>query len=897
MKVKNITRIFQMTSVWMLVWVSSVHATAVLPMSSGVKALYYSLEWCSPQYSRLGTGISGFPQPCMLGKFQSVGGVAKVEYNGKTYLAGNVDPTSLGLPGNTRTSTPISSTESATNMNTLMSFLNSSTNGDFAIEGEGVLTIRAFLSDYADNISYFLVRYKIDKTAPQLSFKDITASPNYTYYGGQVGINSNITKNDSNTALSSVDALNGFTNPLISDYFADSAAPRSLHQRTKLGAFYFQNTLSGSGANAPFTVNTNYSDTYGTYLAATAASPLSDGYNGSLVAGEKHFQLLTQAGSPTSLTSNKPGLSADFSTADLSDNGDTTGQNTQKTYRLRLYDNTVGPDSSVDSGNYSETAFYAVRDNTAPNMKNGDLASTEKKAAESLLKFPDTLSPDTVYDTTTAGYNPLSSGFSRFLAANSAQDIVYHLDDVGVGGADANTYPLYNAGIDTSNTKIRIESASDKNSYPDFLTFLRFVTDGTKAKDFSNVDADTVSNGTYREYGSQFVSSLGNGMICDLVGNCIHPNLTFRVTAGSLNKTQSTLALNANTQNTSGKMFANGSDSYKLSYSLRDQYGNKIVPVQSLENNNAMIKTVSTNMAFTNGLNTDQRTNSPTGAKLVLATDTETDNATSTSNINDFIAPTFAMSEGVNNPNGTYTLSIASKVPTNELYPYLSPASLLRLDSISATANATPLATNITYPKTNGIGSFAMDSTSINGTTSLINPDLGGLNEAGGTKDITVDTAKYGNVAFASNVGVPFSSFNTRKLNLAFASPFLYGMKNMTPASLNNQSWVSHTKQVLNLSNLGDSAYDVYERYLVAYTGSQDEQPGVLNFTTRMNGGSTIKNIDNGAQYPNNNSVITNMFSNNPATSVSFDLVSKPIVDVMMSSLPGVTYDNSKIKK
>ena len=40
--------------------------------------------------------------------------------------------------------------------------------------------------------------------------------------------------------------------------------------------------------------------------------------------------------------------------------------NSQKNYRLRLYDNSV--DQSGSLGNYSETAFYVARDNTAPNM-------------------------------------------------------------------------------------------------------------------------------------------------------------------------------------------------------------------------------------------------------------------------------------------------------------------------------------------------------------------------------------------------------------------------------------------------------------------------------------------------------------------------------------------------
>lgn len=75
----------------------------------------------------------------------------------------------------------------------------------------------------------------------------------------------------------------------------------------------------------------------------------------------------------------------------------------QKKYRLRLYDNTV--DAAGNTGNYSETAFYAVRDNTPPNMGGNGLAGVSfTAAAEMLLSFGD---GRTVYDTGayTQGYD------------------------------------------------------------------------------------------------------------------------------------------------------------------------------------------------------------------------------------------------------------------------------------------------------------------------------------------------------------------------------------------------------------------------------------------------------------------------------------------------------------
>lgn len=43
---------------------------AVVPLSSGIKNQFYSIEWCSPHYGRL----DGAPAtPCRAGQFQVVG--------------------------------------------------------------------------------------------------------------------------------------------------------------------------------------------------------------------------------------------------------------------------------------------------------------------------------------------------------------------------------------------------------------------------------------------------------------------------------------------------------------------------------------------------------------------------------------------------------------------------------------------------------------------------------------------------------------------------------------------------------------------------------------------------------------------------------------------------------
>ena len=375
-------------------------------------------------------------------------------------------------------------------------FFSGVTNSTFALQGEGVITIRMYIVDKADNASFYKVVYKIDKTAPQLALPNsgaITELTDYTHYGDRVAVSATVTKNDSATNPSSGDS---YSNPLITQYTGDSPAPRAIHARPNLHAFYFKNLDT-----TPFTLNNTRSDTYSSYLTATATSPLIGGYSGPLVSGEKKFELVTEDGIAIEA---KTGLASDFSTVKLIDNG----ENTQKKYRLRLYDNTVDPSGSARTGNYSETAFYAVRDNTKPNMGGNGLAGTDTNLAiEKILYFPDN---DTVYDKTITNYNPQTNGVSRFLGATMSQPIQYKLADTGITGNGVTTgtntnYNLYNAGLNTMNLKVNIEDATTPSSYPTFATFSqRFDNTGSADKHFNKVDNDLVSNGTYRKYTVQF---------------------------------------------------------------------------------------------------------------------------------------------------------------------------------------------------------------------------------------------------------------------------------------------------------------------------------------------------------------------------------------------------------
>ena len=328
--------------------------------------------------------------------------------------------------------------------------------------------------------------------------------------------NAPVTKNDSVNDISTSSATNplAYTPPLLTSYVGDTPLARSsVHDRTSLPAFYFQNPDTTS-----FLLNTTHSDTYGTHLAATATPSVIGGYAGPLTSGEKNFALMPETG--TVPLASKPGLATDFTNVNLVSNA---SLNSQSKYRLRLYDNTV--DASGNAGNYSETAFYAVRDNTAPNMLAA--AIDKKPAIEKLLGFNATT---TVWDTTTTNplYAPETTGMvSKFIAANDTQTLYSTLSDTGVTNGGQNE--LSNAGLDKAGLKIDIEQSGSTSMFDTVFTYTdRFSNSLTRPKNFSNVDL-VRSNG-YRKYATNFT---GGGLpgVCDLVGNCLNPKLSFRVVA------------------------------------------------------------------------------------------------------------------------------------------------------------------------------------------------------------------------------------------------------------------------------------------------------------------------------------------------------------------------------
>lgn len=871
----------------MMLGASIASAAAVIPLSSGIKNQFYNLEWCSPHASRL-KGNSTNPATCRSGEFRSVAGVATISYDGTSFPAGGVAAqTNLATLMVTRTSQTINGTPP------LVDFFAGITGGAFSLEGEGVLTLRVFMVDHAENTSFYRVMYKIDKTGPQLTFTDITENTDYTYYktgDGRVNASTIVEKNDASATVSSGEA---YVNPIIGSYAGnDTAAPRQVHTRSNLHAFYYQNHTAGVGANSPFSTNTAYSDSYGGYMTPSATSPVPGGYSGPLVAGERGFQLITEGGSPVTTIG---GLSTAYSTANLTDNL----TNTQKKYRLRLYDNSVSDGGTT--GNYSETAFYVARDNVSPNMGGNGLGTTLRDASEMLLSFADN---QTVYDQTVyaGGYTPEAGGVSRFFAAAKGLPINYKLNDTGITGNGLSTgngctdYKLCNAGMDGPSVRVHIEDADAPGTFPVFTTFNdRFVNAGASSKNFDKVDNALVSNGTYRKYGVRYTSN-AMSKLCDYVGNCIEPQLAFRVVANRVDNATSNLTITSENSSVDGKIVANGTHAYRLSYALQDTNGNRVVPVVSMENaGTPQIKAVDTVVAFDNGLYENLLRNSGgSGNKLVTARNLRPTNITFNDQIN-AASGAISMTEGIlQRPYGEYAMSLSSAAPTNAGYPYVGESAKLKVRTLENRTDRIQAAGAITYPTTGDRMGYAQITTTVGNTSPLVRIDRGNIGESVGFQNITLNKDDYGKVGFDNANQVTFASLTSRAANFEFASPYVYGLVGMRV--LIDGQYGDHYKKLYTIDPAVPN-YNIYEKYVVAYDTDKDEQPGVLDYKIRTSTVAPTADIESGVRYTANGNfplfgagMVYQPYNIAGATGSGF------YVEVQMSSKPNRVYDNVKLR-
>ncbi|MBW7955064.1 hypothetical protein H3C61_04600 [Candidatus Gracilibacteria bacterium] len=760
----------------------------VIPLTSGIKAGYYTIKWCSPH--------KGLPN-CGQGYFNRDGSIGKLTYKGENFANGNLSSIKIENP-------PSSTRVASSGFLGLFDGIT-----ELQIEGEGEYTIDIFLIDYADNTSETKLVYQVDKTAPQFQLTGITEDSSYAYVDENPRVNGTIQNGlkKFDSANNGSDSTSGlYNNPILDNYSGEIPVERSDHTRNNLYTIYYKD--SGIG----FNLGTLVSDTF-----QNMQNPVSGIKNYELY--DSNHNLKSTLSSLSSLTTSNLGL----------------GNNSQGNFIVRVYDNTTGKAGvNGGKGNYSEIAFYAVRDNTPPNMGN-NLASNEQDAIKKLLGF--NLST-TAWDTSASGNN------SKFLAASSAQLLYSILNDTGIGnGTD---YAKFNAGIPRGGrTKIEIEKSDTLNEFSEvFIYDNRFVNTPSKQKNFSLVDNNR-SNG-YRKYPTKFTTSgIGDGKICDNVGNCLNPSLDFRVVANELDKGKSNITIGFNSNTGDNKIFANGQDKFNMETSLKDAYGNAIVGVTAVENGSKKIKSIDVAFNYQNGLNSDQLDKS--GDKLVSVTDLLSSKNKSTSDIggiNNSGKLYFAENEEVGKTPtnlGTYKYTLSSLVPSNSAYPYLTNDAVLKLLNINPKANTNTSGVGV-Y---GNIGSF---NTTINGngTTKLITSNTQFLNKDDYTTDLDVnEKGNYGIVSLENPSPITYTDFsNTYNLDFPFASPMIYGAENLSLNHLiaNIGQTKEHTKKLFTFNGLSKDDTLVFEQYLPAYsTGANKFTPNIFNIYSALDAG----NIDN----------------------------------------------------
>lgn len=844
---------------------------AVLPMSSWLKEQYYLIEWCSPHaWKTYMDGSLSWGSNCTQWYFHDVWWTAKIVYDGKDFSWWNVwvnlDTSKITRTANTKD-------------NIWWAVINFFTKNIINIQSEWTFNIKMFLVDYADNVSTFEFKYKIDKTSPQFFVNNtnwITEWTNYTYYDWpdwKLEIWNSVTKFDSLNISSSWDKYADFAT--VSYYQGDEPTIKTNHTRDRIHALYY------SKSGDTFWLNTTQNDTIW-WLVSSLVSWVDSNVVDLL--SINWTELLTW-------------VSINFLNTTYLNNA----SNTQKFYKVRLYDRTEWKWASWKP-NYSEVIFYAIKDNTAPN-RDSAWSISERTAILNLLSFPDN---NTVFDTTLAPSNVINStnGFSRYLKADDSLGLKYKLDDTWI-----NCTPVEdcNAWLNTwAWLEINIENSDTPSTNNQNIVFSnRFDNYWTKNVNFSKVDNDLNSNSTYRHYWTSYTSEWIGNKICDLVWNCIEPTLSFRVVSTWLNNNNSTLSVGWDT-----KVFANWSDSYNFSYSLKDEFWNKIVPVTSVENWNTVIKNIETKVNFTNWLYTDQRSDNLTWNRLVKITDNqlaidEKSWIFSTTTINSNPEYINAEEDSTKTPNGIYSFDVQSEVPSNELYPYLSANSTLKLDSINNKA------TWITGASIYNIWTFD-DTISINGTDSFVNwNDWGLYEDPNSFYDLGINTSDYWKITFNNNSNVSFTSLNSRLLNFPFASPFVYWYNNYL--ALRNGLYMKHSK-VLHSFDSSITDYNIYEKNLVCETDPlnptcTDEQYTwawwrlILNYNLREGTETYTWELINDWVYLNNvltgldffwlwnaSSIATKLWLLNSSVPTSVDS------EIGMNTLDDYSYDNDTLK-
>ena len=760
--------------------------------ASGIKYAFYEVLWCSPHYKEENfKNWDSFSKKCQKWNFIKKDNVWVLTYKwGNNFTSWDVEINEF--PGYENASDDVNFFKDIDSIR---------------IDWEWVYTLKILLVDHAYNTFMHEYVYKIDKTAPQFKLNWFEEENAFIYVPqiSDIRISSlswKVSKFDSNLTWS-IDEI--YANPEINNYFWETPTKYSDHTRENLYILYYKDNDMSQKIKIIF----DFDDSYNNFLDNWTEDDWKNWDE--MISWIYKFTLIKPDWKEKDILSypfNWEQTSSLYEWNDFDinleiDTGffDWQAENSQDKYKLRAYDK---------AWNYSETIFYVVRDNTKPNMWENWLAWTENDAINELLKFNNTT---TVWDT-----NIRDKNVSKIFTADNI-NLISKISDIWIKWDWTTNYNLFNAWL-TNHYEFLIENNDDKNDKIklDFNFNNRFINNKTKNKNFTIIDSDR-ENG-YRKYSTEFKTKWPSlSWICDLVWNCLEPELDFRVVANKLDQEKSTITINA-----PEKIFADWNDSYKIKTILKDKYWNNIVWVKAIENWNQIVKKVENTYTFENWLNYNQIENNWT--KWVLINDLESDNDEFNNKINIWLKSLNFKEKIEWTPKNwswwIYSFDITSKVPTYWVYNYLSTGSILKLNKIKPKAEVWDITNTWIYPDRDDWLWLFNETIILSWTNNFITWNTKLFDNWDYTTDI--DESKeneYWKVTKIDNTDIAFNTLNNRKLNFEFSAPLIVSWSWFTINHLINNIWQSdfHTKKAYtfwkteNITN-----WKFYDKYLPSYT-------------------------------------------------------------------------------
>lgn len=610
-------------------------------------------------------------------------------------------------------------------------------NMPFEIKWEWKTEVKLITRDFAWNVWIQKLVYNIDKTAPKLSWNTLVDSQNSPYLevlDYNLDENYDVVINHSSSYASS-----NYDLPNVSSY-------ENIEKWDRILAFDSLKKVNYNLDNALWDPFFNFD-----------FSSSNDDYDWKLLYSSwiDKIDIFKDWESAPFLSSNLNNFS--LKTADLWLNSEEWWF-----FNYKVYDK---------AWNYSSWAFYAYRDETAPDI--------DQNISDFVIEF-----------TSWENISALDNWVSKFIPATNNLSLSYHFWD----NDDMASWIKMLIENDDNNWIFQEKQLSN-NVYWDAPNWVLSWIKLTKV----DLDLSWESEGrNYRNYSVSFETPwIDWNFLCDNAWNCVSWDdilKTLRVISWSVNYGNSDINLSLK-DDTNWKIFAWKWDKYSFDIALKDTFWNSIRKVYDASWK--LIKDVDFSLWIENTLTVSNYIpwlNSWLSSLVNISWDeTSIDDSK------------IILSEQKNSSNGQFSFDISSKVPTKKSYDLLSSDWKFVIESTNLNI-IIPDSSEVYSLSTSNVWQSFWDWEYISIETWIYeeNPS----NKYNFETDSIFENS-YWDVNIWINSWTKISSLN-KKINLEFASPVFYWAENFN--ILRDGIFSSHTKKAYNKWGLSD--YEIYEMYL-----------------------------------------------------------------------------------